>query len=180
MVTWHCVLEPGGYQTLYLWWNWDAWYKLHEVVPRPCKICDWLLNSSWDHIGLYQGKKTQSDYWVRTLQKTNLRPTLYNDMVQLMGGFLCAFDSLWRHIDVSEPVASEVNSLLIMTSYDLSNVHEWYVCVFLWLVCMVIQVNARACAEARFGVWSLYGHLYVSGVCTRVDGSIFANLSNFA
>ena len=26
----------------------------HEVVPRPCEICDWLLNSSQDHFGLQQ------------------------------------------------------------------------------------------------------------------------------
>jgi hypothetical protein len=29
----------------------------HEAVPRPRKICDWLLNSSRDHFGLHQGKK---------------------------------------------------------------------------------------------------------------------------
>jgi hypothetical protein len=28
----------------------------HEVIPRPCKICDWLLNSSRDHFGVHQGK----------------------------------------------------------------------------------------------------------------------------
>jgi hypothetical protein len=27
----------------------------HEVVPRPCEICDWLLNSSHDHFGLQEG-----------------------------------------------------------------------------------------------------------------------------
>ena len=44
----------------------------HEVVPRPYKICDWLLNSSsfWDHFGLHQGKKYQSDHEVRDPQKT--------------------------------------------------------------------------------------------------------------
>jgi hypothetical protein len=35
-----------------------------EVAPRPCKICDWLLNSSWDHFGLHQGKQCQSDHGV--------------------------------------------------------------------------------------------------------------------
>ena len=28
----------------------------HEVVRKPCKICDWLLNSSRDHFGLHQGR----------------------------------------------------------------------------------------------------------------------------
>ena len=27
-----------------------------EVVPYSSKICDWSLNSSWDHFGLHQGK----------------------------------------------------------------------------------------------------------------------------
>ena len=34
----------------------------HEVIPRPCKGVDWLLNSSWDHFGLHQGNKCQSGY----------------------------------------------------------------------------------------------------------------------
>ena len=28
----------------------------HEVVPRPSKQCDWTLKSSWDDLGLHQGK----------------------------------------------------------------------------------------------------------------------------
>ena len=28
-----------------------------EVVPRPYKTCDWLLNLSWDHFGLHKGKR---------------------------------------------------------------------------------------------------------------------------
>ena len=28
----------------------------HDVVPGCCKSIDWLLNSSWDHFGLHQGK----------------------------------------------------------------------------------------------------------------------------
>ena len=28
----------------------------HEIAPRSCTIWDWLLNSSWDHFGLHQGK----------------------------------------------------------------------------------------------------------------------------
>ena len=36
----------------------------HEVVPRPCKICDWLSNSPWDHFNLHKGKKYQSDHGV--------------------------------------------------------------------------------------------------------------------
>ena len=36
----------------------------HEVVPRPCEICDWLLNSSQDHFGLQQFFFCQSDHGV--------------------------------------------------------------------------------------------------------------------
>ena len=102
---------------------------LHYGPRRPCKICDWLWNSSQNHIDLHQGKKTQSDHRVRAFQKTYFKAYI----IYWHGprrGCLRAFDYLWRHIDVSEPVASEVCSLLIMTSYDLSNAHEWHVCVF--------------------------------------------------
>ena len=34
-----------------------------EVVPKPCKICDWMLNSSWEHFGLHQGKKMSRWSW---------------------------------------------------------------------------------------------------------------------
>jgi hypothetical protein len=34
----------------------------YEVVLRPCKICDRLLNFSWDHFGLHQRKKRESDH----------------------------------------------------------------------------------------------------------------------
>ena len=27
--------------------SWDVYIMDHEVVPRPCKKCDWLLTSSW-------------------------------------------------------------------------------------------------------------------------------------
>ena len=58
----------------------------HEVIPRPCKINDWLLNSSRDHFSLHQEKRM----WVRVTmhgvrgpQKTCfLRPTLSTHMVQ--------------------------------------------------------------------------------------------------
>ena len=42
----------------------------HVVTPRPCKIRDWMLNVSWDHFGLHQGKKCQSDHEVWGPHKT--------------------------------------------------------------------------------------------------------------
>ena len=55
----------------------------HEVVPRPCKICDWLLNASRDHFGLHQGEKNVKVTMELEIPKRHiLRPTLYTDMVQ--------------------------------------------------------------------------------------------------
>ena len=45
----------------------------HEVVPRPYKIYDWLLNSSRGHLGLQQGKKCHNDHGVWGPQKTNVK-----------------------------------------------------------------------------------------------------------
>jgi hypothetical protein len=45
----------------------------HEVVPRPSKIWDWLLNSSWDHFGLHQGKNVKGDHEVRGPDKKYLK-----------------------------------------------------------------------------------------------------------
>ena len=42
----------------------------HEVVPKPYKICNWLLNLSWDHFGLHQGKNVRSDHEGRGPYKT--------------------------------------------------------------------------------------------------------------
>ena len=38
-------------------WHHGVVYTMdHEVVPSPCKICDWLLNSTCNHFSLHQGK----------------------------------------------------------------------------------------------------------------------------
>ena len=42
----------------------------HEVISRPCKNGDWLLNLSQDHFSLHQGKKCQSDHGVQGPHKT--------------------------------------------------------------------------------------------------------------
>ena len=52
----------------------------HEIVPRSCKICDWLLNSFWDHFGLHQGNNTRVT--MKVSKRHILRPTLSTDMVQ--------------------------------------------------------------------------------------------------
>ena len=54
----------------------------HEVIPRPSRICDWLLNSSWDHFGLYQENNVREIVEVEVFKKHILRPTLSTNMVQ--------------------------------------------------------------------------------------------------
>ena len=56
--------------------------KDHEVVPRPCKICDWLLSPSHDHFVLHQGKKVRVTVETKVPKRYILRPALFTDMVQ--------------------------------------------------------------------------------------------------
>ena len=48
----------------------------HEVVPRPCEIYDWLLDSSRDHFGLHQGKIVIMAMELEVIKIRILRPTL--------------------------------------------------------------------------------------------------------
>ena len=54
----------------------------HGVVPRPCKICGWLLNPSWDHFGLRQGKNVIVTMEFGVPIRHILRHTLSTIMVQ--------------------------------------------------------------------------------------------------
>jgi hypothetical protein len=54
----------------------------HGVIPRPCRICDWLLNSFRDHFGLRQGKIVKVIVEFKVPKRHCLRPTLSIDMVQ--------------------------------------------------------------------------------------------------
>ena len=66
-------------------WTWalGVVYTMdHEVVPRPSKICDWLLNLSWDYFNLYQGKNVNVIMEFKIPKRHMLRPTLSVDMVQ--------------------------------------------------------------------------------------------------
>ena len=46
----------------------DVYTMDHEVVSRPYKSCNWILNSFQDQFGLYQRKKGHSDREVRGSQ----------------------------------------------------------------------------------------------------------------
>ena len=48
----------------------DVYTIDHEVIPRPCEVCDWMLYSPWDDSSLHQGKKCESDHGVPSPQKT--------------------------------------------------------------------------------------------------------------
>ena len=54
----------------------------HEVVPRLCKLCDWMLNSSRDHFRLHQGKNVKVTMEFKVPKKHILGPTLSTNMVQ--------------------------------------------------------------------------------------------------
>ena len=54
----------------------------HEVVPRRCKIYDWLLNSPWYHFSSYQGKNVRVTMEFQVPKRHISRPTLSIDMVQ--------------------------------------------------------------------------------------------------
>jgi hypothetical protein len=54
----------------------------HEVVARPYKICDWLLNSSRDYFSLRQGRNVGVTMEFEVPKRHILWPTLSTDMVQ--------------------------------------------------------------------------------------------------
>jgi hypothetical protein len=54
----------------------------HEVVPQPCKTCDWLLNLSRDHFGLHQRQHVRVTMKFEVPKIYILKPTLSSDMVE--------------------------------------------------------------------------------------------------
>ena len=67
----------------------------HEVLLRPCKICDWVLNLSRDHLGLHQGKSVRVTMEFKVSKRHILRPTLSTDMVQRVLRWELAIEVLW-------------------------------------------------------------------------------------
>ena len=64
-------------------WVLRVFYTMnHEVVPRPCKICDWLVDSSRDHFGLHQGRNIRMTMELEVPKRHILRPTLSTNMVE--------------------------------------------------------------------------------------------------
>ena len=60
----------------------DVYTMNHEVIPRPCRICNWLLNSSWNHFGLHQGKNVKVTIEFEVPKRHIPRHTLSTDMLQ--------------------------------------------------------------------------------------------------
>jgi hypothetical protein len=54
----------------------------HEVIPRPYKIYDWLLNSFRDDYDLHQGKNVRVTMKFEAPKRHTLRPPLSTNMVQ--------------------------------------------------------------------------------------------------
>jgi hypothetical protein len=58
----------------------------HEGIPCSSKVCDWLLNSFWDHFGLYQGKKNvRVAMELEVSERLVFRPTIF--VVMILKGF---------------------------------------------------------------------------------------------
>ena len=69
------------------WWRrfaflWVVYIIDHEVIPRSCKSCDWMLNSSWDCFSLHQEKNVIMNIEFEVPKSQLLGPTLSIDMVQ--------------------------------------------------------------------------------------------------
>ena len=54
----------------------------HEVVPKLCKIYDWLSNLSWTISVCTKGKKVRATMEFEVPKRHSLRPTLSVNMVQ--------------------------------------------------------------------------------------------------
>ena len=52
------------------------------VAPRPCKICDWLWNLSWNHSSFHQGKHVRVTMEFEVPKRHVSKPTLSIDMIQ--------------------------------------------------------------------------------------------------
>jgi hypothetical protein len=71
----HCELHYVSWYMLHRLWYLGVVYTMdHEVVPRPCKSVDWLLNSSHDHFGLHQGKNVGVTMEVEVSKRHISRP----------------------------------------------------------------------------------------------------------
>ena len=67
-------------------WGWEAVYTMDpKVVPRLCKICDWLLNSSRDHFSLHQWKNVKVTMAFKVPKRHVVRPTSSTNMVFVVG-----------------------------------------------------------------------------------------------
>ena len=54
----------------------------HEVVMRPCRIRDWLLNLSRNHFSLHQGKNVRVTMEFQVPKRHISLPTISTNMVQ--------------------------------------------------------------------------------------------------
>ena len=54
----------------------------HKVVPRSCKICDWLLTLCQDHFTSHHGKNVRVTMELEVPRRHLLRPTLPTNTIQ--------------------------------------------------------------------------------------------------
>ena len=83
LIAWmHNNIKPMPTQNPWAWaWVWAPNVGLctmgHEVIPRPC---DQLLNLSWDHFDLHQGKNVRVSVEFEVPKRHISRPTISTDM----------------------------------------------------------------------------------------------------
>jgi hypothetical protein len=60
----------------------DVYIMNHEVIPCSSKICDWLLNLSWDRFGLHQEKIIRVIIKFEVFKRPTFKPILSTVMFQ--------------------------------------------------------------------------------------------------
>ena len=77
----HCELHYVSWVMLHRLWYLGVVYTMdYEVIPRPCKSVDWLLNSSHDHFGLH--KENMSEWAWRSRSPKDIYQGLKNPLTQ--------------------------------------------------------------------------------------------------
>ena len=142
----------------------------HEVVLGPCKIYDWVLNSSWDHFNLHQGKNVRVTMEFEVPKRHILRPTLSIDMVQQalrwerqkrcfgrkrQGPMADCYDKFWKIFFGGE------------IRWRQEKTREWSTLIFSRLP--FLGICLKKSAHSLLGAWSfLLVHIWVTTTLNKV------------
>ena len=133
----------------------------HEVVPRPYKTCDWLLNLSWDHFGLHWGKIVRVIMEFEVSKRHILRTTLSNDMVQWV--LWWARQKRRYGLKRQGPMAEKYFYNKILMKYFLrkrrwrqEKTKEWSKLIFFLSKISFLGIYQKKSAHSFFGAWSFF------------------------